>query len=121
MATSPITKPLQNVETKHIRIIGVPLDLGQSRRGVDMGPSAMRVAGLEAKLEALGYEVEDGGNVPVALAETKAEGDYRDLLERSGASGEDLGGREDPGGAWRRPFHCRRNRLWRGRILSPQE
>ena len=46
MATSPITKPLQNVETKHIRIIGVPLDLGQSRRGVDMGPSAMRVAGL---------------------------------------------------------------------------
>ena len=67
MATSPITKPLQNVETKHIRIIGVPLDLGQSRRGVDMGPSAMRVAGLEAKLEALGYDVKDGGNVPVAL------------------------------------------------------
>ncbi len=35
----------------------------------------MRVAGLEAKLEALGYEVKDVGNVPVALAETKAEGD----------------------------------------------
>jgi len=75
MATSPITKPLQNIETKHIRIIGVPLDLGQSRRGVDMGPSAMRVAGLEAKLEALGYDVKDVGNVPVALAETKTEGD----------------------------------------------
>ena len=75
MATSPITKPLQNVETKHIRIIGVPLDLGQSRRGVDMGPSAMRVAGLQTKLEALGYEVEDGGNIPVALAETMSEGD----------------------------------------------
>ncbi len=75
MATSPITKPLQNIDTKHIRIIGVPLDLGQSRRGVDMGPSAMRVAGLEAKLEALGYDVKDAGNVPVALAETKAEGD----------------------------------------------
>ncbi len=75
MATSPITKPLENIETKHIRIIGVPLDLGQSRRGVDMGPSAMRVAGLEAKLEALGYDVKDAGNVPVALAETKAEGD----------------------------------------------
>jgi len=75
MATSPITKPLQNIDTKHIRIIGVPLDLGQSRRGVDMGPSAMRVAGLEAKLEALGYDVKDGGNVPVALAETKSEGD----------------------------------------------
>jgi len=75
MATSPITKPLENIDTKHIRIIGVPLDLGQSRRGVDMGPSAMRVAGLEAKLEALGYDVKDAGNVPVALAETKAEGD----------------------------------------------
>ena len=75
MATSPITKPLQNLETKYIRIIGVPLDLGQSRRGVDMGPSAMRVAGLEAKLEALGYVVEDGGNVPVAMLETEAEGD----------------------------------------------
>ncbi len=75
MATSPITKPLEHIETKHIRIVGVPLDLGQSRRGVDMGPSAIRVAGLEAKLEALGYQVEDGGNVPVALAETKSEGD----------------------------------------------
>ena len=75
MATAPITKPLTNVESKHIRIIGVPLDLGQSRRGVDMGPSAVRVAGLESKLEALGYVVEDKGNVPVALAETKSEGD----------------------------------------------
>jgi len=75
MATSPITKPLEHIETKHIRIIGVPLDLGQSRRGVDMGPSAMRVAGLEAKLESLGYDVKDGGNVSVALAETKSEGD----------------------------------------------
>jgi len=75
MATSPITKPIPNIETRHIRIIGVPLDLGQSRRGVDMGPSAMRVAGLEAKLEALGYEVKDVGNVAVALAETKSEGD----------------------------------------------
>jgi len=75
MATSPITKPIPNIETRQIRIIGVPLDLGQSRRGVDMGPSAMRVAGLESKLEAMGYEVKDVGNVPVALAETKAEGD----------------------------------------------
>src|ERR1700678_3986569 len=75
MATSPITKPLQNIETKHIRIIGVPLDLGQSRRGVDMGPSAMRVAGLEGKLESLGYDVEDCGNVPVGMLETESEGD----------------------------------------------
>ena len=75
MASPPITKPLENIDSKKIRIIGVPLDLGQSRRGVDMGPSAVRVAGLESKLEALGYVVEDKGNVPVALAETKSEGD----------------------------------------------
>jgi arginase len=60
---------------KKIRVIGVPLDLGQSRRGVDMGPSAVRVAGLEARLEALGYVVEDAGNIPVAIAEQKAAGD----------------------------------------------
>jgi len=75
MASPPITKPLENLDSKKIRIIGVPLDLGQSRRGVDMGPSAVRVAGLESKLEALGYIVEDKGNVPVALAETKSSGE----------------------------------------------
>jgi arginase len=48
-----------------IRIIGVPLDLGASRRGVDMGPSALRIAHLEAQLEALGHEVEDTGNILV--------------------------------------------------------
>src|SRR6202167_3296270 len=64
-----------NIAPKKIRVIGVPLDLGQSRRGVDMGPSAVRVAGLEARLEALGHEVEDGGNVAVAIPEQKKEGD----------------------------------------------
>jgi arginase len=64
-----------NIVPKKIRILGVPLDLGQSRRGVDMGPSAVRVAGLEARLEALGHDVEDGGNVTVAIAEQKKEGD----------------------------------------------
>ena len=57
-----------------IRIIGVPLDMGASRRGVDMGPSAMRVAGLEARLEALGHQVTDGGNLRVEIAETQASG-----------------------------------------------
>src|SRR5881628_300599 len=70
-----ITTSLTSISPRKIRVIGVPLDLGQSRRGVDMGPSAVRVAGLEAKLEALGYLVEDKGNVPVALAETKSSGD----------------------------------------------
>jgi arginase len=64
-----------NIVPRTIRVIGVPLDLGQSRRGVDMGPSAVRVAGLEARLEALGHEVEDGGNVAVAIPEQKKEGD----------------------------------------------
>jgi arginase len=64
-----------NIAPKKIRVIGVPLDLGQSRRGVDMGPSAVRVAGLEARLEELGHVVEDAGNIVVAIAEQKKEGD----------------------------------------------
>ena len=66
-----------NVSGRKIRVIGIPLDLGQSRRGVDMGPSAVRVAGLEARLEALGFVVEDAGNVAVAIPEQKKEGDPR--------------------------------------------
>src|SRR3979409_301600 len=64
-----------SVTPRQIRVIGVPLDLGQSRRGVDMGPSAVRVAGLEARLESLGHRVSDGGNVPVAIAETRNAGE----------------------------------------------
>src|ERR1700720_1116173 len=64
-----------NIVPKKIRILGVPLDLGASRRGVDMGPSAVRVAGLEARLEELGHVVEDGGNIQVAIAEQKKSGD----------------------------------------------
>jgi arginase len=63
-----------SVTPRQIRVIGVPLDLGQSRRGVDMGPSAVRVAGLEARLESIGHVVEDGGNVAVAIPEQKKEG-----------------------------------------------
>jgi arginase len=53
-----------------IAIIGAPLDLGQGRRGVDMGPSALRVAGLGKRLAALGYDVADRGNIFVAQAES---------------------------------------------------
>src|ERR1700674_4763637 len=56
---------------RRIRVLGVPLDMGASRRGVDMGPSAVRVAGLEARLEALGHRVTDGGNIRVDIAETQ--------------------------------------------------
>jgi arginase len=61
----------------HIAIIGAPLDLGQGRRGVDMGPSALRVANLNRRLASLGYVVEDLGNVQVEQAESLAEGDPR--------------------------------------------
>jgi arginase len=60
-----------------IKVIGVPLDLGGNRRGVDMGPSAIRMAGLNARLRGLGYEVEDGGNIAVALPEMGPFGDRR--------------------------------------------
>ena len=73
MAPTPNTS-FSSVTPKQIRVIGVPLDLGQSRRGADMGPSAVRVAGLEARLEAIGHVVEDGGNVAVAIPEQKKEG-----------------------------------------------
>lgn len=65
----------QTLPTRKIRVIGVPLDLGASRRGVDMGPSAVRVAGLEARLEALGHHVSDGGNIKVEIAETQKRGE----------------------------------------------
>ncbi|HXO61712.1 MAG TPA: arginase [Candidatus Acidoferrales bacterium] len=60
-----------------VRIIGVPMDLGQSRRGVDMGPSALRVAGLQARLKQLGHQVEDIGNIPVKQPEEMPVGEKR--------------------------------------------
>jgi len=51
-------------------IIGVPIDLGADRRGVDMGPSAIRYAHLQKELEALGFDVRDTGNIETAIAET---------------------------------------------------
>ena len=69
------SRGVQSLPPRKIKVIGVPLDLGASRRGVDMGPSAVRVAGLEARLEALGHEVNDSGNISVAIAETKHVGE----------------------------------------------
>jgi arginase len=60
-----------------VAIIGAALDLGAGRRGVDMGPSAIRYAGLSDRLERAGIEVEDRGNVATALAETRASGSER--------------------------------------------
>jgi arginase len=58
-----------------IEIIGVPMDLGAGRRGVDMGPSAIRYADLEAGLEALGHTVTDRGNIAVPPSETRDPGE----------------------------------------------
>lgn len=58
-----------------VHIIGVPLDLGGGRRGVDMGPSAFRIAGLGDKLAALGFTVVDKGNIAVPVRETIQPGD----------------------------------------------
>lgn len=56
-----------------IRIIGVPIDLGQSRRGLDMGPGALRYAGLAEKLQTLGHKVMDSGNLDVPGRESISE------------------------------------------------
>jgi arginase len=61
-------------EGKKAAIIGAALDLGAGRRGVDMGPSAIRYAGLEDRLQELGVECEDWGNVSTAVAEATASG-----------------------------------------------
>ena len=65
------------MRNSHIAIIGAPLDLGQDRRGVDMGPSEMRVAGLNRCLAALGYQVDDLGNVQVEQAKSAPQGPIR--------------------------------------------
>ena len=58
-----------------VHVIGVSLDLGGNRRGVDMGPSAFRIAGLGERLAALGIPVVDAGDLVAPIPETKAFGD----------------------------------------------
>jgi arginase len=60
-----------------VAIIGAPMDLGAGRRGVDMGPSALRLAGLDERIRSLGYEVEDLGNVEVDQPESSPKGPQR--------------------------------------------
>ncbi|HLS09592.1 arginase [Lentibacillus sp.] len=69
---------------KNLSIIGVPMDLGQSRRGVDMGPSAIRYAGVTERLENLKYTINDLGDVPVSRPDSKdniQEGNLRNLQQ----------------------------------------
>jgi arginase len=58
-----------------VHLIGVSLDLGGNRRGVDMGPSAFRIAGLGERLSSLGVRVVDEGDVVAPIPEVKAAGD----------------------------------------------
>jgi arginase len=60
-----------------VHIIGVPLDLGGARRGVDMGPSAFRIAGVGERLVQLGYPVVDRGDLPTPIPETQDARDER--------------------------------------------
>jgi arginase len=62
---------------RKVTVIGVPLDLGAGRRGVDMGPSAFRVAEIDQRIRALGHEVHDAGDVAASIAETREPGDPR--------------------------------------------
>ena len=70
-----------NTKLKNIRLIGVPMDLGQDLRGVDVGPSALRYTGLAERLRRLGHRVEDCGNIPTALQTSFSEDeDYTDAI-----------------------------------------
>lgn len=74
-----------------ISIIGVPMDLGQMRRGVDMGPSAIRYAGMIERLKALGYDIKDRGDIEIGRPEqgetdSDQEGNLRNLKEVSEAN-----------------------------------
>src|SRR5437660_2347090 len=62
---------------RQIHVIGVPLDLGGNRRGVDMGPSAFRIAGLGERIMALGHAVVDKGDLPAPIPETQELRDER--------------------------------------------
>ena len=62
---------------RKVTFIGVPLDLGAGRRGVDMGPSAFRLADIHQKVRELGYEVADAGDMEVSIQETREPGDPR--------------------------------------------
>ena len=62
---------------KPVHIIGVPLDLGGGRRGVDMGPSAFRIAGLRDQINEMGRAVFDKGDLPAPTPEIKRPADKR--------------------------------------------
>jgi arginase len=90
------------VPATRVAIIGAALDLGAGRRGVDMGPSAIRYAGLSERLERAGIDVEDRGNVQAPLAETHETGTERarfldEILETCARIATEVEGARDAG------------------------
>lgn len=67
--SSPFSQHIGNTGNPGVDIIGFPMDLGADRRGVDMGPSALRIACLRERLVPLGYDVIDLGDLPVEIRE----------------------------------------------------
>ena len=67
--------------SKTLRIIGVPMDLGQNKRGVDMGPSAIRYAEIASTLESLGHSVKDGGDLQISGHYSLKSTHFEDRLE----------------------------------------
>ena len=72
--------------SKTIQVIGVPMDHGAGRRGVGMGPAAIRIAGLHKRLRGLDYEVRDLGDLEVPIPETLPEVDANDSIPSIGSS-----------------------------------
>jgi len=64
-------------KSMEVHLLGFPIDLGADRRGVDMGPSAMRIADLDQRLERLGYKVVDEGDIPMRNIEEQEEEDSK--------------------------------------------
>ncbi len=69
---NPKSETLSQKRKPAVDLIGFPMDLGADRRGVDMGPSALRIAGIRERLEALGYTVADRGDIPIRIMERQA-------------------------------------------------
>ena len=106
---------------REVAIIGATLDLGQGRRGVDMGPSAIRYAGLEERLASLGYDVRDHGNVETAVPEATALArrasaiparDQGDVRADRGEGRRGIEGRCDAARPRRRPLGRARHARW---------
>ena len=60
---------VRRTNSKIVNLIGFPMDLGADRRGVDMGPSALRIAGITQQLQSLGYQIIDDGDISIQIRE----------------------------------------------------